>query len=262
MKLSHHFIILGTLILSVTCVLGIDYYDQKETKIMSLYQKVALKGIHYKAIRLELNGTKEGETLDARGIATKESEATAQLAHLPGCSKWCMSLHPHDAICSRLMQQPGLLGIVLENKDVYTPYQLSIKTQDSTTYYQIKIQGLEDLYQFDNLRVLALNLFQRWHVSPKESIAFIGEIDNRLTNEQRKAYVNQIFEAVRARQTGYYLDDSSHDTEAYYAYTKAIEAFILDAEGKKTNIQVCFTYNELLNKTQIIIAFPFYNEPF
>ena len=59
-----------------------------------------------------------------------------------------------------------------------------------------------------------------------------------------------------------YQDDINVKTIVYYGYTKEFPEYVVDGNGAKSNIQIGFTYNEETDKTECIIAFPFYNAPF
>ncbi|MDF2878347.1 MAG: hypothetical protein K0S30_1443, partial [Clostridia bacterium] len=97
---------------------------------------------------------------------------------------------------------------------------------------------------------------------PKETLYFTGDIDKNLNTQEKKAYADRLLKALKGHHVSYYQSDDSEDTEAYYGYTKAVKDYIVDGSNKKTNTQISFTYNENRKVTQIIVAFPFYNEPF
>ena len=270
MKIRNHIIILITMIVSAGYIFGIDYYDTKETKIQEIYKDIALPGIVYRNINIELNGIKEGEQLDARAMADKQNQTIMELSHLGSCSKLCTQIHKSN-VYTEVIKEKDTLGILVTSKDAEPSYTALIKNQKDigyNTYYRIKIQGIQGIQDIqgiskaDNLRNRSYHLFEKWHVKPKESIAFTGTMAGKLTTSQRKEWIKTLFKALKASQRGYYLDDYSKDTEAYYGYTKAIKDYFIDNNGKKTNLHISFSYNEYEHTTQMIIAFPFYNEPF
>lgn len=263
-RISNRFIVLITLVLSTSYIFGIDYYDKKESKISDLYQSVTLPEVTYTDIKIAFSGIKEQEILDERALAVRQSQSIYMLAHDYNCSKLCTQIHPNHTESEFILGDQAL-GVLITGTGKETPYSVSIKTQkdiDYNTYYKIKIQGIQNINQLDHLRSYSLRLFDKWQVKPVESLSFTGIIDGKADDNQRKLYVKRLLNKLKAHQTDYYQDDYNKDTQAYYAYTKSVKHYIRSKAGKKSNTQISFTYNEYADKTQIIIAFPFYNEPF
>ncbi len=264
MKISNRVIILVTLILSVSYIFGIDYYDKKESKVKSLYQKVTLPEVTYTDVYIAFNGIKTGEKLNERDLAVKQSQSIYMLSHDHECSKLCAQLHPQDT-STEFVQEDERLSLQINRASEIARYTVSVKSQKDigyNTYYKIEMQGIQDLNELDSLRGYAQNLFNKWKVRPKETLYFKGTIMGKIDPYQKKNHAAGLLGKLKARQTGYYEDDSSHETVAYYGYTKTIKDYILDENGEKTNVQISFSYHEAEDYTQMIIAFPFYNEPF
>ena len=260
----NNLIILITLVVSVSYIFGMDYYDRKQIQTAKLYEKIALPDITYTEINLSLKGMKEKQKLDKKAIALKHSQSLEQLSHQAHCSKLCTGLHPINCQ-SQFIEEGENLTIVIAGQDSKTPYTLSMKTQkdlEYNTYYNMEITGLKDIVQIDHLRNRTLLLFEKWGVKPKESLAFKGIISGSLDQGQRKAMAEEMLLRLGGKATGYYGDDHNETTEAYYGYTQGIKEYILANDHEKTNIQVSFSYNEVAGVTQVVIAFPFYNEPF
>jgi hypothetical protein len=223
-----------------------------------------LPAITYSGIDIELSGIKYGQILNAREIALRQSRSINALSHTFDCSKLCTQIHIND-IDTDLIREQNTLGILAESKNAGTPFNVSIKTQKDigyNTYYKIKIQGKQDISQLDNLRSRSKSLLSDWNVRPKERIYFTGKITGQMSSSQREDYVRHLLKNLNASETDHYQDDYSEGAEAYYGYTKDFKEYILGEKGKKTNIQISFSYNEYDGSTQVIIAFPFYNEPF
>ena len=262
-RINNHIIILVTLIVSASYIFGLDYYDKREAKIEELYKRIELPEITYTHITTEFKAIKE-EILDEKQLAAKENEVLQQFSHTYDCSRLCTQIHEYGA-AQEFIQAEDKLGTVIQSRDQETPYIVTIAAQKDIGYntrYHIKIEGLSDLKRLDHLRNLSLGLFDKWRMKPKETIYFIGDIDKKLIAQERKAYADKLLKALKGHHVSYYKDDYSEDAEAYYGYTKAIKEHILDEQGKKSNTQISFSYNETRGVTQIIAAFPFYNEPF
>ncbi len=264
MRINNKLIILITLVLSTSYIFGIDYYDRKEIKVKTLYEKVALADVTYTEISSSFRGIKENESLNKSELGFKHGQIVHELAHEENCSKLCTQIH--SVYCeSEFIEEEEAREIRVAWRETATPYRLSIKTQKDigyNTYYKIEIKGLEDTRQIDHLRSRTMQLLEKWDVKSKETLYFKGTIQGSINRGERQALVNNLLEKLNAKETGYYQNDYSEDTEAYYAYTKAIKDYILDQDNKKTNIQINFSYNEIQHKTHMIIAFPFYNESF
>ncbi|WP_069998895.1 YwmB family TATA-box binding protein [Cellulosilyticum sp. I15G10I2] len=264
MKMNNKLIILITLLVSTSYIFGIDYYDRKETKVRTLYEKIALPDITYTEISSTLRGIKEKEELKERDLALKHNQVVHEFAHEYSCSRLCTQVHPVHCE-SEFIQEEEAMEIRVTGSETETPYSLSIRNQKDlhyNTHYKIMIQGLEDINQIDHLRNRSLQLFKNWGVKAQETLYFKGVMRGEKDKGERKAIVNTVLNQLKAKKTGYYQDDVHQDTEAYYAYTKFIKDYVLDQDNTKSNIQISFSYNEIQGETQIIIALPFYNESF
>ena len=96
----------------------------------------------------------------------------------------------------------------------------------------------------------------------KESINFIGCIEGEIAKEKRAYYKNQILKSLNGHVVDYYQDDYNNTTESYYGYTPIIDTYITTTGRRRMNTQIIFTYNEVTNMTRVIVAFPFYNDPY
>lgn len=264
MKTKNGVIIILAMLLSTSYIFAIDYYDMRQTTVQDIYAAISLPGIQFTDIRISLTGQRQ-EALEVIDLCEREQSCIQKLAHENDCSKLCTEIHETSAVADVTMEEEDKLQGVASAKSLMSSYSLSIKNQkdiNHNSYYKLNIQGLEDLVELDRLRSDSIDLFKEWDVEPNESVCFLGTIEGNVGEVERFEYKTALLKALKARFTGYYQDDLSGDTQAYYAYTKSFDDYILDGEGKKTNTQISFSYNEVEDVTQIIIAFPFYNEPF
>ena len=261
MKISNRIIILITLIFSASYILGLDYYDRKETEIRKRFEQVKRPEFICRQINFQLSGIKSGEKLNEQELTKRQIECVKALAHLDTCSKLCTQEHENNAQ-SEYIKDPNGFGVRIFGTNQNTVYEVVIKVQERESCYRIKMQGSDNIEAMDNLRNRAVSLFERWGINPQENLSFIGEAEGKFSTIQRKEYVADLFNTLKADYRGYYQDDFGKDTEAYYGYSKEIKEYIIGSGGKKNNVQIGFSYNEQDDYTQIIAAFPFYNEPF
>lgn len=264
MRINSRMIILITLLLSTSYIFGIEYYEKEEQEISRLYELVSLPDITYKEVSIEISGIKEGEVLDTKAILDKQNKFVEELAHDENCSKLCRITHANTAHMG-FTSEEGALGAVAEEEKPATSYALSIKNRQDigyNSYYKIKLQGLQNIKELDHLRATSTSVLNDWKVKYKENIYFTGTIEGFVDKDERKVYMEALFKALEGESTSYYQDDVSQDVEAYYGYTPKVTEYIIDAKGQRSNTQISFSYNEDLGVTHLIVAFPFYNEPF
>ena len=252
------------MILCTSYIFGFEYYDRVPTRVQRLSQLISIPDLEVTEVGVKLNGIYYGERLNLKEVLIRENKLLGEMAHEINCSKLCKLFHYNSASTS-IEQQDNDITVVGTNCDDDTPYTLTIKNQkdkDYNTYYDFNFTGLTNLKRLDMRRDRTLNLLKKWGVHPKESIYFKGELLGDLLENQRLEITQMIFSHLKGNITNIYQDDMNTKTMAYYGYTKEFSQYIEDSSGAKSNVQVSFTYNESTNKTECIIAFPFYNEPF
>nr|WP_302599190.1 YwmB family TATA-box binding protein [uncultured Cellulosilyticum sp.] len=251
-------------ILSIAYIFTLDTYDRGETQVAKLYKAVSVKGINYEQIEVNVKGVTENRQLPIEEVMAKEKACNDVLSHTKECSKLCAIIHPVNGEVEVLAQDDYISATTSNTQDMST-YTLTIKSEErnpDTTVYNMKIQGLQDVATIDNMRNKSIDLFKEWDTNPNETISFVGYIDGQLDTAQKQNYKTQIFKSLNGRFVTYYQDDYNPTTQAYYGYTPLVKEYTTTTQGTKTNTQVTFTYNEILDQTQVIIAFPFYNQPY
>lgn len=252
------------MILCTTYIFGFEYYDREPNKLQKLGEQISIPQLKITEVGVELSGIVYGEQLEATDLMMKQSKMLEALAHEEGCSKLCQVMHYTPSETS-IEEKEDQIKVIAGYTDGDASYDLMIKNQKDiryNTYYHLKLTGVSNLAQLDMRRSRASKLLKSWKVDPKEWIYFKGEIEGKLTDEERLTIVETLLKALKGKRTSTYADDRNVETVAYYGYTKEIEEYIEEANGAKTNVQMSFTYNETTSQTACIIAFPFYNAPF
>lgn len=251
-------------LLSVTYIFAIDRYDTMPEKLVFLKEMLSIEEVSYTEVGVLLEGVVYDEKLDLRDLQNKQDEIAMQLAHTSDCSKLCKISHSDLSRKAIDIGEHVKQGEVEWSSDLWQ-YTFTLKNQEDiheNSYYNLKIIGGADMKQLDVLRNRGYEQFKEWEVKAKETIYFKGFTTGMLTEVERSQIKDQLLENLAAKETGYYEDDLTQTTCAYYGYTPHIKAYTVDAEGQKTNVQISFKYDDIGNHTDIIIAFPFYNEPF
>lgn len=251
-------------LLSVTYIFAIDRYDTMPEKLAFLKEKLSIEAVDYTEVGVELEGVIYDEKLEVSDLQNKQDELAMQLAHTSECSKLCKISHTELSNRTMDIGEQVKQGEVECKSDLWQ-YTFTLRNQEDiheNSYYHLKIIGGEEMKSLDMLRNRGYEQFKEWKVKTKETIYFKGFIADELTKEERSQIKNQLLENLGAKETNYYEDDLTQTTCAYYGYTSYIKAYTVDAEGQKTNVQISFKYDEIYQRTDVIVAFPFYNEPF
>lgn len=253
-----------TLVLSIVYIFAIDVYDQTPKHVTKLYEAIAVEGINYEQIEVNIKGVTENKEVPIDEIMVKENKCNEVLSHTKDCSKLCAIEHPVLGDVEVFAKEDYINATTSNTQDMST-YTLTIKNEErdpDTTIYNMKIQGLQDIGTIDYMRNKSIDLFKEWDTNPSETISFVGYVDGNLSLGQKENYKTQILKSLKGRFVDYYQDDYNTSTEAYYGYTPLVKDYTTTAKGAKTNTQITFTYNEVLNATEVIVAFPFYNAPY
>lgn len=257
-------IILTIAILSTSYIFALDAYDTMPNKVENFLEKVSLEGITYDEISIQLSGIQYEQTQTLESLMAMNEEMNTELAHEVECSKLCRLPHVHLA-ATNINESDNSIELESTDNEETWAYAFTIKNQKDihyNTYYNLSITGLLDATKLDTLRARGKAQLEKWNVKLTENMYFKGSINGPLSKEEMKLIATEIFGNFDADITGYYEDDLTKSTCAYYGYTTCVKEYVKENNHEKSNIQVGFKYNDELNKTEIIIAFPFYNLPF
>ena len=256
--------IIVSALLSATYIFAIDHYDTMPKQLAFLKDKISIEDVHYTEVGVELSGIIYDEGLEFMDLQNKQYEMAEQLAHTNECSKLCQVTHS-DLSKQTIDVASQVKKAEVENSGEGWQYIFTLKNQKDiheNSYYYLKITGAEDIQHMDILRNRGYDQFKAWHVKSKESIYFKGFMVGSLSEEERTQLKDQLLQNLNAKETNSYQDDLNETTCAYYGYTPYIKEHVVEVDGQKTNLQISFKYDETRNETDIIIAFPFYNDPF
>lgn len=254
----------GFVFLGILCIsIGIYACCCRQNKLEDVFYKIEDDQITYQEIGVTLNGISYNNPLTSEELATMNKEIVDNLSHNLTCHTHCSEEHdmPHSTVIEQEVDVKQIWSYL--NEDEWN-IEVNIKNQEDknfNTYLTIKSSGT-DIARLDMLRNRALKSYKDLKMTPKEVIYFKGEIKDKLTEETMEALGLHLLENLSAKQTNIYIDDLMPTTRIYYGYTKDFKGEFIEQSGEKSNVQVGFKYNEELNQTEIIVAFPFYNEPF
>lgn len=263
MRRINKLILIITMLVSASGLFAIDYYDKKEEIVQKLYDKINLSEITYTQIAIQIKAMKQKEYLDDRALISKSQNMAYELAHHPECSKLCTQIHTVSSELEHIQDKQSM-AILMRGEEETSHYDFLVKTQKDasySTYYNMQIQGINES-MLDHLRERTIKRFKFWGLKTSEYISFRGVINGNLSHQKREELVGRLLKQLSANQTDFYQEDIYQDTQAYYGYTPLFSSYILDNNRQKTNLQISFCYNEVLDETSLIIAFPFYNEVF
>lgn len=211
--------------------------EEHSNKLEFLKSKIQIDEMREIEVGVSLSGIAYDEPLQAIEIEKKIEEMNSALEE-----------------SARLAQSPE------------THYTFSLKNQKDihqNSYYNLTLIGKDlDITYIDQLRNTGYDKLKTWHIASKETIYFKGWLSGALSQEETKEMKDKLFETLEVKATNQYQDDLVETTCAYYGYTPYINDYITEADGQKSNVQVGFKYDELQNQTELIVAFPFYNQPF
>lgn len=252
------------MMIATTYIFGIEQYDKDQTLISRLYSAMQLPEIKYEQIQVALYGEGEGEKQFSQEVLEKASVCGKGLAHTEECSKLCLVDHANHATLQTVNEKDNI-GIHLAGKGHEADYLFEINDLEDGNQnadYKMTIETDKHAEAVDWMRERSINLFNEWDIDTKEHIYFIGKVEGNLDKGKRKVYEQKLMQALQGTTSECYIDDLGQSTMAYYGYTPLIEEYTRDQYGNKVNTQISFAYDELNNETQLIVAFPFYNEPF
>lgn len=253
-----------TFVLSIIYIVALDAYDQSPRQVAKLYKAISIEGINYEQVEVNVKGVTENDEIPIEEVMAKENQCNEALSHTKDCSKLCAITHPILGEVEVFAKEDYVKATTSNTQDMST-YTLTIKNEErnpDTTIYNMKIQGLQDMGTIDYMRNKSIDLFKEWDTNPKETISFVGYVDGQMSLAQKENCKTQILKSLNGRFVDYYQDDYNISTEAYYGYTPLVKEYTTTSKGAKSNTQITFAYNEVLDATQVIVAFPFYNDPY
>lgn len=232
-----------------------EIYETMPNRISSFYNKVDIEEITYEKIGIELSGIEQSELLDKEMMQEMNNELMALLIDQD------TSL---QGVNTSFRQEKDFIEMETFNDTEEVQYKFSIKNQKDityNTYCKLRIIG-HDTAILDKLRSKAKSKIKEWIPDLHESIYFMGHIKGKISDQEGKNIVSKVFKAFSAEYRDYYEDDLNASTYVYYGYTSCFDEFIKGKNNMKINMQVGFKYNDEMNQTEVMIAFPFYNLPF
>ncbi len=264
MKKNHYTIILLTLILSTTYILGIDYYDKKDSTLSQLYKAISLPDFTYDTISISLSGVKTGKVTTLAEFVEKGAEAITAFSHKEDCSRLCTQLHENEAQ-TYFSEEGGQIEVGVTEEKQKSNYKLKFKTSKkapTTSQYCFELRSQGNLDQLEGWWQASHKLYEEWGIKAKEHISFEGSFKEQLTKEEEQALAQLIIKQLKGELGTSYSSIERPDMMTYYGYTKLYKGYIQESFNKRSNIQISFIYNEATNETRYLIAFPFYNESF
>lgn len=251
------------LAMSASYIFAIELYSINPNEVQNLYQCLQRKDITYEKVIVELNGICYDHPMTEEEIREEREEMMAALSHNEACPKPCRVQHTSGARWSEEEEERNQ-WYTLEEKSEDWKYGFTMKQKEErhdNTYYHLSIEGM-NLEHIETLYSRSYELLRHWGASPTKSICFIGHISGNLSKEEREEIINQLLKKLQGSIKDYYEDDRNPSTCAYYGYTPKVNEYIKGSDGKKSNIQISFSYNEDLDCTKIMAAFPFTNLSF
>ena len=258
-------IAISILLVAVMCasyLFAKEMYKIVPNEVSRLYNKLELQDIVYEKIGVELSGIQKSEALSVEDLQKMNNELVTSL-----------TINKRDIIAqdakdeglnTSFRQEKELMEVKTFNDIEEMQYNFSIKNQKDiayNTYCKISVVG-NDASKLDEIASSGKAKLREWISDIHENIYFIGHIEGRISPEEGRAIVSKIFKVFSTQYKDYYVDDLNESTYVYYGYTPYFDGFIKGKGNMKINIQVGFKYNDEVNQTEVIVAFPLYNFPF
>ncbi len=258
-------LILAVMICCVSYVFAIDEYDEMSTDIEWLSNNIKVHDIAFTEIGIEMNTVAYNEKLNKDDIISKRADLVHNLSHLTTCTKLCKLDHRNDIKLGKVKEHDDCISTSLEEKGYDWSYVATIRNQKDVnynTYYDIKVKGATNVDQLDCIVNWANEYFKAMDITPLETVYFKGTLPKKLTQRECEKIKKTMFKKLDGKTTNFYQDELNSTTCAYYGYTPHYKGFIKEADGAKSNVQLAFSYDDVKGCTNVIVAFPFYNEPF
>lgn len=247
---------------SMSYILAIELYDHMPNKIEQIFKQITLEGVTYNEISISFSGVQYGEKVKREYLQAINEEMVKTLTESENVSGLNEITHNYS---TTLKESENTIEIQTSNSGENWYYHFDLKNQEDiqyNTYYTLEIKGSGSVELLDALRNNGRKQLEDWGVDITESLYLKGDIEGKISKKQEARMVDLLLDRLQGSQTNYYEDDLNNTTCAYYGYTPWFKEYIQENDGEKTNMQIGFKYNEELNATEIIIAFPFYNMPF
>lgn len=266
------FAIIMIAVFSTVYIVGVEAYSKLPMASALLYERITRE--QDKGTGLISQLTYEETGIKITGSSTTEKLSVADLMGKADTMAWLLSQRENDNNAHIVQHtytggaEVTLLAQGLQVKavggDGLLKYCFTIVSQEDThhTHYELTIIAEGNRAHLDQQAARAYTQLKQWQVAVKESLYFKGSLPVRCKKVDYEGMKTQLFSCLKVQETNRYEDESMATTCAYYGYSPDVKTYYKEADGRKTNVQLAFTYNEIKGETTVIIAFPFYNEVF
>lgn len=254
--------ILLMIALCASYIFAKEMYKTMPNEVSRLYKRIDTQDIVYEKIGIELSGIQKSEALNQEELQKMNGELVTSLT--TNEDNVAVQEVRGEGINTSFRQEKDFIEVKTFNDEQQIQYNFSIKNQKDisyNTYCKISIVG-KDVSKLDGIVSGGKAKLKEWISDIHESIYFIGHIEGKISAQEGRELVSNIFKAFSTEYKDYYEDDLNDSTYVYYGYTPYFDGFIKGKGNMKMNIQVGFKYNDEVNQTEVIIAFPLYNLPF
>ena len=204
MRKINYIVMLITLIVSTSYILGIELYDQSSYRYEELFKAIQLKEINYDEAGIEIEAVKDNDNLLERDVYDRLDEVIVQLSHNVDCSKLCTKLHPNHAVSHLTAKHEEIIAATNEKQDM-AAYSFELKNKalgdKRVSYYKLKLSGSTVSSNMQNLYDRAKKIFASWKVQGEEMFYAKASVRKELTDEERRTYKEQLFKALEAKDT-------------------------------------------------------------
>lgn len=258
------FILVGGLLISIMKNLEakLDAIDVLGNKLIQQEKNEPL--FQLKEAGVQLTGICYEEDLTEMAQRQKADEIAVALAHEEDCPRFCETIHPYQVQADVVPIKSGrILYLKGKNEGVTSLFTLkNQKDKMKNSYYELQLQTSDQLEMLQKAKIHGKDQLRQWCKEVKEFFYFKGETIELLNEKEKTAWAAQLFKKLRAKSTNHYRDDIQTTTCAYYGYCPLVSSYYKEVNGEYTNLQITFYDDEKTGKTQICIAFPFYNQVF
>ena len=165
MRKKHSIMIVITMILSTTCILGVSLYDTKSETVTRIYQAVNNLQINITQAEVNFSLVKEGDKLTEDELYAMNTEFSEILSHNEACSKFCSQIHGHT-VSSSMWQEENSFNLQLISYSNTPKFVMNIKSQAQNNFKttaKMHIEGyghVEEIQKIDNIRELTWRVYK------------------------------------------------------------------------------------------------------
>lgn len=263
-KKRYIILIVATMMFSMSYMIIFESYNRMSTDVQRLGELIQIQEGNIENIEIQLVGKSEGIGKTREEMKQIQEELNTEISHRRDCSKLCRKYHPRSSTIVTNGNQ-AVYNMELINNEESAPYKLTVASQnksDSNTKYSFSISSSKDIELLDCRRDRLISFLLRQDVTPIENIYFEGKIVGDVDDSVKKQIATKVLNKLGSNINGTYKSDVSETTMAYYGYTKEYDNYISDSNGKRSNVEINFSYDENDNTTDYIVAFPFCNKTY